>query len=135
MPMSSPQITRMFGPSPSGILCSSCVACRLSDECAVSGGDCLHPRGMTAIGRPFWILSSMTPRDRLLHSVGRRVTDPAEALAQQVIDRVVIDAILNKVDMNALLEHVDVNALLENVDLNALVDKLDVNAIVAKVDI
>jgi hypothetical protein len=84
----------------------------------------------------------VNPRDRLL-SVGRRMTDPAEALAQQVTERVVdllvsaldMNEIAARIDLNALLARVDVDALLKRVDLNALLDQVDVNALLTRVDL
>lgn len=83
----------------------------------------------------------MAPRDRLF-SVGKRLTDPAEVLAQRVTERVVdllidaidINAILNRVDINALLARVDVNTLLDRVDVDRLVQRTDVSALVDRVD-
>ena len=84
----------------------------------------------------------MNPRDRLW-SASRRVTDPAEALAQQITERVAdlvlsaldVNEIAARVDLNALLSRVDIDAVLKKVDLNALLDQVDVNAIVARVDL
>ena len=84
----------------------------------------------------------MNPRDRL-RSVGRRVADPAETLAQQVTERVIdllvnsvdINEIAGLVDLNALLSRVDLDALLTKVDLNTLLDRLDVNALLLRVDV
>jgi len=84
--------------------------------------------------------------------VGRRVTDPAEELAQQVTERVVdlvvsaldinelvaridLNALLSRIDLDALLAHADLNALLARVDVNALLDQVDVNDLVSRVDI
>jgi hypothetical protein len=84
----------------------------------------------------------VNPRDRL-RAAGRRVTDPAEALAQEAAERV-IDLVVNaldvnelaaRVDLNALLSRVDVDALLEKVDVDALLDQVDLNALLARVDL
>jgi hypothetical protein len=64
----------------------------------------------------------------------RRITDPVEALAQRVAERVV-DLVLQVVDVNALLAQVDVNALLARVDVAALLKRVDLNAVLAQVDI
>ena len=72
----------------------------------------------------------------------RRITDPVEAMAQRVAERVVelvlsvldVNALLSQVDVNALLAKVDVNALLAKVDVPALLDRVDLNAVLAKVD-
>ena len=83
----------------------------------------------------------MDPLGRL-RSAGRRVTDPMEALAQQVADRVVglvttaldVNALVDRVDMNALLARLDVNALLARVDLNALLARVDLDEVLRHVD-
>ena len=102
----------------------------------------------------------VNPGDRL-RAAGRRVTDPAEALAQEVTERVVdlllnaldvnelatridlnavlgrvdVDAILKKVDVDALLDRVDVDALLDRVNVNALLDRVNVNALLDRVNV
>src|SRR5262249_34812471 len=63
----------------------------------------------------------------------RRITDPVEAMAQRVAERVV-DLVLQVVDVNAVLAQVDVNALLEKVDVAALLERVDLNAVLARVD-
>ena len=63
----------------------------------------------------------------------RRITDPIEATAQRVAERVV-DLVLQVLDINALLAQVDVNALLEKVDVAALLERVDLNAVLARVD-
>ena len=96
------------------------------------------------------MVRSVDPRDRLSW-MGKRLTDPAEVLAQRITERVVahlveaidINAILGRVDVNALLDRVDVDALLDRVDvdrlvqrtdLTALADRLDVNSLVKRID-
>ena len=77
-----------------------------------------------------------------MRSAGRRWTDPAEALAQQVTERVVdlvlraldLNEIVAHVDLNAILARVDIDALLKRVDVNALIDQIDVNSVLARVD-
>jgi hypothetical protein len=64
----------------------------------------------------------------------RRITDPVEAMAQRVAERV-IDLVLHVLDVNALLAQVDVNAVLAQVDLTALLERVDLNAVLAQVDI
>jgi hypothetical protein len=130
---------------------SSASASSLRSECDVNAEELPHPLRMTATCRSFGILASVNPRDRL-RSVGRRMSDPAEALAQQVTERVVdivlsaldineiaalvdLNALLGRVDIDAVMKKVDLNALLGRVDLNVLLDQVDVNAIVARVDI
>lgn len=81
----------------------------------------------------------MNPRDRL--SVGRR--NPAEALAQQVTERVLdllvgaldVNQLAARVELNAILARVDIDAVLKKVDLNALLDQVDMNAVMARVDL
>jgi hypothetical protein len=98
---------------------------------------------MTADHRTFRILAVVNPRHRLLLSAGKRVTDPAEALAQQVTERVldlVIDALdvnelVARVDVNALVGRVDIDAILSRVDLDALLGRVDVNDLVQRVDV
>jgi hypothetical protein len=63
----------------------------------------------------------------------RRITDPIEAMAQRVAERVV-DLVLQVVDVNAVLAQVDVNALLARVDVAALLERVDLNAVLANVD-
>ena len=84
----------------------------------------------------------MNPRDRL-RAAGRRVTDPAEALAQEVTERAV-DLVLNaldvnelaaRIDLNILISRVDVDAILKKVDVDALLDRVDLNALLARVDL
>lgn len=100
------------------------------------------------------------PLDRLW-SVGKRMTDPAESLAQRVAERVLdlvvhaldvndlvrrvdlnavlsqvdVDAVLGKVNVNAVLDRVEVNELLDRVDVNALLDRVDVDALLARADV
>ena len=75
----------------------------------------------------------MNSRDRL-RAVGKRVTDPAEALAQEVTERVV-DLLLNAVDVNEIAARIDLNALVGRVDLNAILKKVDVDALLDRVDL
>jgi precorrin-6x reductase len=69
-------------------------------------------------------------RDR----AGKRWTDPAEALAQQVTDRVV-DLVVGAVDVNELAARVDVNAILSRVDFDAVLRKIDLNILLSQVDV
>jgi hypothetical protein len=88
------------------------------------------------------MLVAVIPRDRL-RSVGRRMTDPAEVLAQQVTERVVdllvsaldVNELAARIDPNALIGRIDVDAILQQVDLDALLDRVDVNALLARVDL
>lgn len=71
------------------------------------------------------------------------MTDPAEAVAQQVTERVVdmvvaaldVNELVARVDVNAILARVDVNAVLEKVDVNALLEQVDVNELAQRVDV
>jgi hypothetical protein len=82
------------------------------------------------------------PRDRL-RSVGKRITDPVEPLAQRVAERVLdlvvnmldVNALVERVDLNAVIDHVDVDKVLQKVDLNAVLDRVDVNAVLDRVDV
>jgi hypothetical protein len=93
----------------------------------------------------------MDPQDRL-HTAGRRMAGPLEALAQRVTEGVVglfvqsvdlneiirhvdLDAVLDQIDIGRLLERVDVNALLARVDLDALLARVDVDALVERMDL
>ena len=58
----------------------------------------------------------------------RRITDPVEAMAQRVAERVV-DLVLNAVDLNAIIKRVDLNAVLEQVDMNAALARVDTDAL------
>jgi hypothetical protein len=79
----------------------------------------------------------------ILRSAGKRVTDPVEALAQQVAERVVdaivavldVDAIVSRVDVDALLDRIDVDRLLARVDVDRLLARVDVNAVLDRVDV
>ena len=75
----------------------------------------------------------VNPRDRL-RAAGRRVTDPAEALAQEVTERVV-DLLLNALDVNELATRIDLNAVLGRVDVDAILKKVDVDALLDRVDV
>ena len=66
-------------------------------------------------------------------TVPRRFTDPVEAMAQRVAERVV-DLVLQVLDVNAVLAQVDVNALAARIDIGALLDRVDVNALLQGVD-
>ena len=55
------------------------------------------------------------------------MTDPAEALAQEVTERVV-DLLLNALDVNEIAARIDLNALVGRVDLDVILKKVDVDA-------
>jgi hypothetical protein len=75
----------------------------------------------------------VNPRDRL-RSASRRWTDPAEALAQQVTERV-LDLVLSSLDINEIAAQIDLNALLGRVDINAVLKKVDLNALLDQVEL
>jgi hypothetical protein len=79
------------------------------------------------------ILNHVDPLDRL-RQAGRHMTDPFEALAQRVAERV-LDLIVSALDVNALVQRVDVNALVGRVDVNALLDRVDVNKLLERADV
>ena len=91
------------------------------------------PAAKDSFGSGAAILTDVDPLDRLRYA-GRRVTDPFEALAQRVAERV-LDLIVSALDVDALLEHVDVNALVGRVDVNALLDRVDVPALLERADV
>ena len=101
-----------------------------------------HPPGMILALAVWPILGTVDPRDRL-RSAGKRLTDPAEALAQRVAERVVdlvvevldVNALMQRLDLNAVLRRVDVTALLDRVDLNDLISRVDLDALLARVDV
>jgi hypothetical protein len=69
----------------------------------------------------------MDPRDRL-RSMGKRMTDPVEPLAQRVAERA-IDIVVNALDINALVARINLNAVLNHVDINKVLAKIDVNEV------
>lgn len=79
------------------------------------------------------MVGSVDPRDRLSW-VGKRLTDPAEVLAQRITERVVA-LLVEAVDINAILDRVDVNALLDRVDVDALLDRVDVDRLIQRADV
>ena len=84
----------------------------------------------------------MDPVERM-RSAGKRLTEPADALAQTVarratelvVDSLDVNALLERIDVNELLDHVDVNRLLDQVDVDRLISRVDVNALVDRVDV
>jgi hypothetical protein len=75
----------------------------------------------------------MDPRDRL-RSVGKRITDPVEPIAQRIAERA-IDLVVNALDINALVARINLNAVLDHVDVNKVLAKVDLNEVLAKVDV
>jgi len=97
---------------------------------------------MTAERRPFPILAVVNPKVPP-PSARRRAANPAEALAQQVTERVVdlvvgaldVNELAARVDVNAILGRLDIDAMLRKIDLNSLLGQVDVNAILGQVDV
>jgi len=52
----------------------------------------------------------------------------------EIIAAIDIDALLDQVDMNAILAHVDVDALLERIDVDGIVARVDIAAMLDRVD-
>ena len=69
-----------------------------------------------------------------LRSMGKRITDPVEALAERIAERV-IDLVVRSLDVNALVQQVDPDAIVNRVDVDKLVDRVDMDKILAKVDL
>lgn len=88
------------------------------------------------------ILGVVDPRDRL-RTASKRLTDPAEAMAQRVAERVLdlvagaldVNALMSRLDLNAVLARVDVNDVLRRVDLAVLLDQVDVNDLMSRLDV
>ena len=80
------------------------------------------------------ILNLVDQFDRL-RLAGKQMTEPLEALAQRVAERVV-DLAVQALDVNALVRRVDLNALLDQIDFDAhVLAKIDVNALLTRVDV
>jgi len=69
-----------------------------------------------------------------LRSMGKRITDPVEQLAEKTAERV-IDLVVRTLDVNAVVQRVDLNAIMDRVDVNKLVDQVDVDKILDQVDV
>ena len=95
------------------------------DPASSPADDSGHPAGT--------ILSTVDPRDRL-RSVGRRITDPVEPIAQRAAERA-IDLVVNALDFNALVARVDLNVVVRSVDLDEILKKVDVNVVVDRLDV
>jgi len=88
------------------------------------------------------ILGVVDPRDRL-RNAGKRLTDPAEAMAQRVAERVIdlvvevldVNALMLRLDLNAVLGRVNLNDVLRRVDVKTLLDQIDVNDLMSRVDL
>jgi uncharacterized RDD family membrane protein YckC len=78
-------------------------------------------------------LTPVEPMDGL-RSMGKRITDPVEQLAERTAERV-IDLVVRTLDVNALIQRVDLNAIVERVDVNKVVDQVDVDKILDQIDI
>jgi hypothetical protein len=79
------------------------------------------------------ILGVVDPRDRL-RIAGKRLTDPAEAMAQRVAERA-IDLVVEVLDLNALVLQLDLNAVLARVNLNDVLARIDVKTLLDQVDV
>src|SRR5215472_14026975 len=88
-----------------------------------------HPPRVIPQARRLRDTDCVNPRDRL-RAVGRRVTDPAEELAQQVTERVV-ELVVNALDVNELAARIDVNDVVQRIDMDALIEKTDLGAVIA----
>ena len=69
-----------------------------------------------------------------LRSMGKRITDPVEQLAEKTAERV-IDLVVRTLDVNAVVQRVDLNAIMDRVNVNKLVDQVDVDKILDQVDV
>ncbi len=69
-----------------------------------------------------------------LRSMGKRITDPVEQLAEKTAERV-IDLVVRTLDVNSLVQRVDLNAIVDRVDVNKLVDRVDVDKVLDQVDV
>ena len=69
-----------------------------------------------------------------LRSMGKRITDPVEQLAEKTAERV-IDLVVRTLDVNALVQRVNLNAIVDRVDVNKLVDRVDVDKILDQVNV
>jgi len=69
-----------------------------------------------------------------LRSMGKRITDPVEQLAEKTAERV-IDLVVRTLDVNALVQRVDPDAIIDRVDVNKLVERVDVDKLVDQVDV
>jgi uncharacterized RDD family membrane protein YckC len=69
-----------------------------------------------------------------LRSMGKRITDPVEQLAEKTAERV-IDLVVRTLDVNAVVQRVDFDAIVDRVDVNKVVNQVDVNKVVDQVDV
>ena len=75
--------------------------------------------------------------------MGKRITDPVEALAEKTAERVIdlvvrtldVNAVVQRVDFDAIVDRVDVDKILDRVDVGKLVDRVDVDKILDQVDV
>jgi uncharacterized RDD family membrane protein YckC len=75
--------------------------------------------------------------------MGKRITDPVEALAERTAERVIdlvvrtldVNAVVQRVDFDAIVDRVDVDKILDRVDLDKILDRIDVNKLVDRVDV
>ncbi len=66
--------------------------------------------------------------------MGKRITDPVEAMAEKTAERV-IDLVVRTLDVNAVVQRVDFDAIVDRVDVGKLVDRVDVDKILDQVDV
>ena len=69
-----------------------------------------------------------------LRSMGKRLTDPVEQLAERTAERV-IDVVVRTLDVNAVIQRVDFDAIVDRVNVNKVVDQVDVNRVVDQVNV
>ena len=70
---------------------------------------------------------------RLIPAVADAVVERVNVAA--VVQRVPLAEIVGAIDVDALLEQVDLDAILAHVDVGALLDRIDVDALMARVDV
>jgi uncharacterized RDD family membrane protein YckC len=78
-----------------------------------------------------------------LRSMGKRITDPVEQLAERTAERVIdlvvrtldVNAVVQRVDFDAIVDRVDVDKVVDRVDLDKILDQVDVNKLVDRVDL
>jgi uncharacterized RDD family membrane protein YckC len=69
-----------------------------------------------------------------LRSMGKRITDPVEQLAERTAERV-IDLVMRTLDVNAVVQQIDFDAIVDQVDVDKILDRVDVDKILDQVDL
>ena len=69
-----------------------------------------------------------------LRSMGKRLTDPVEQLAERTAERV-IDLVVRTLDVNAVIQRVDFDAIVDRVNVNKVVDQVNVDKVVDQVNV